>query len=112
MNVEGDARTGSLQGRLARLGLSDAARGVRMLSEPGLVGLGSALGLAVAAEGIESHEQLAALRAAGCLAGQGPLFAPAVPAEEIPAMVRRLGSGAGATETDGRERAAVDVALP
>lgn len=42
MNVEGDARTGSLQGRLARLGLSDAARGVRMLSEPGLVGLGSA----------------------------------------------------------------------
>ncbi|MFN8147252.1 MAG: bifunctional [glutamine synthetase] adenylyltransferase/[glutamine synthetase]-adenylyl-L-tyrosine phosphorylase [Candidatus Nanopelagicales bacterium] len=42
MNVEGDARAGSLQGRLARLGLSDAARGVRLLSEPGLVGLGSA----------------------------------------------------------------------
>ncbi len=41
MNADGDARSGSLQGRLARLGLSDAARGVRLLSEPGLVGLGT-----------------------------------------------------------------------
>lgn len=35
-----DARAGSLQGRLARLGFVDAARGVRLLSDPGLVGLG------------------------------------------------------------------------
>lgn len=103
--VEGFTIDRELVGRLGVDGRTDA-----LLS--GLVGLGSALGLAVAAEGIESHEQLAALRAAGCLAGQGPLFASAVPADEIPAMVRRLGSGAGATETDGRERAAVDVALP
>jgi len=44
------ARTGSLQGRLARLGFADAARGVRLLSDPGLVGLDDAavddLGLA------------------------------------------------------------------
>ncbi len=37
-----DIRAGSLQGRLARLGFADAARGVRLLSEPGLVALGSA----------------------------------------------------------------------
>ena len=43
MNVDGDARSGSLQGRLARLGFVDAARGVRLLSEPGLVGLGTAI---------------------------------------------------------------------
>ena len=36
-----DVRSGSLQGRLARLGFADAARGVRLLSEPGLVALGS-----------------------------------------------------------------------
>jgi glutamate-ammonia-ligase adenylyltransferase len=34
------ARAGSLQGRLARLGFADAARAVRLLSDPGLVGLG------------------------------------------------------------------------
>jgi [glutamine synthetase] adenylyltransferase / [glutamine synthetase]-adenylyl-L-tyrosine phosphorylase len=36
------ARAGSLQGRLARLGFADAARAVRLLSDPGLVTLGSA----------------------------------------------------------------------
>ncbi|MSX38432.1 MAG: bifunctional glutamine-synthetase adenylyltransferase/deadenyltransferase, partial [Actinobacteria bacterium] len=35
-----EARTGSLHVRLARLGFADAGRAVRMLSEPGLVGLG------------------------------------------------------------------------
>jgi glutamate-ammonia-ligase adenylyltransferase len=45
MTVEGGtpaARSGSLQGRLARLGFADAARGVRLLSDPGLVALGAA----------------------------------------------------------------------
>ena len=43
MSVEGapDARAGSLQGRLARLGFEDAGRAVRLLSDPGLVGLGT-----------------------------------------------------------------------
>jgi glutamate-ammonia-ligase adenylyltransferase len=44
MTVEGNpaARAGSLQGRLARLGFADPARAVRLLSDPGLVVLGSA----------------------------------------------------------------------
>ncbi len=52
MTTEGThaARAGSLQGRLARLGFVDAARAVRLLSDPGLVGLDDAavddLGLA------------------------------------------------------------------
>ncbi|HET7901283.1 MAG TPA: bifunctional [glutamine synthetase] adenylyltransferase/[glutamine synthetase]-adenylyl-L-tyrosine phosphorylase [Candidatus Nanopelagicales bacterium] len=41
MTADGDARASTLQGRLARLGFDDAARGVRLLSEPGLVGLGA-----------------------------------------------------------------------
>ena len=42
MSVEGTpARAGSLQGRLARLGFEDAGRAVRLLSDPGLVGLGT-----------------------------------------------------------------------
>jgi glutamate-ammonia-ligase adenylyltransferase len=47
-----EARAGSLQGRLVRLGLVDAARAVRLLSEPGLVVLGDSAveDLAVAAD--------------------------------------------------------------
>ena len=43
MAVDGgsDGRSGSLQGRLARLGFADAALAVRLLSDPGLVGLGT-----------------------------------------------------------------------
>ncbi|MGD9955831.1 MAG: bifunctional [glutamine synthetase] adenylyltransferase/[glutamine synthetase]-adenylyl-L-tyrosine phosphorylase [Candidatus Nanopelagicales bacterium] len=43
MSLDGSAegRAGSLQGRLARLGFADAALAVRLLSDPGLVGLGS-----------------------------------------------------------------------
>lgn len=42
MTLDGnpDPRAGSLHGRLARLGFADAARAVRLLSDPGLVGLG------------------------------------------------------------------------
>ena len=44
MSADGapESRAGSLQGRLARLGFVDAARAVRLLSDPGLVGLGVA----------------------------------------------------------------------
>jgi len=43
MTVEGTSaqRGRSMQGRLARLGFVDAARAVRMLADPGLVGLGT-----------------------------------------------------------------------
>ena len=39
------------------------------------------------AEGIETIEQLDRLRALGCLQGQGYLFSPAVPAEDLPALI-------------------------
>ncbi len=44
MTIDGGpaARAGSLQGRLVRIGLVDAARAVRLLSDPGLVALGVA----------------------------------------------------------------------
>jgi EAL domain-containing protein (putative c-di-GMP-specific phosphodiesterase class I) len=50
-----------------------------------------ALGLSVTAEGIETIEQLDRLRALGCLQGQGYLFSPAVPAEDLPALIALRG---------------------
>jgi diguanylate cyclase (GGDEF)-like protein/PAS domain S-box-containing protein len=54
-----------------------------------LVALGHALDLTVTAEGVETAPQAARLRALGCDEGQGWLFAPALPAEDIAAMLRR-----------------------
>jgi diguanylate cyclase (GGDEF)-like protein len=55
----------------------------------GMVALGEALGLGIAAEGIETAQQLAKLKAAGCLEGQGFLFGKALPPAEIPGLLRR-----------------------
>ena len=44
-----------------------------------IVQLGRSLSLTTVAEGIEDHEQLAALRLAGCELGHGFYFSPAVP---------------------------------
>ncbi|HWN26846.1 MAG TPA: EAL domain-containing protein, partial [Actinomycetospora sp.] len=54
-----------------------------------LVALGHALDLTVTAEGVETAPQAARLRALGCDEGQGWLFAPALPAVDIAAMLRR-----------------------
>ncbi|MDW3214722.1 MAG: EAL domain-containing protein [Ilumatobacteraceae bacterium] len=51
-----------------------------------IVHLGHGLGLSVTAEGIETHDQLDIVRALGCDSAQGWLFAPALPADEIPAL--------------------------
>jgi EAL domain-containing protein (putative c-di-GMP-specific phosphodiesterase class I) len=48
-----------------------------------IVRLGNALGLEIIAEGIERTEQLAALRACGCLLGQGFLLGRPVPPEAL-----------------------------
>ena len=48
-----------------------------------VLGLAKGFGLATTAEGIESADQLASLKADGCLEGQGYLFGKAVPANEI-----------------------------
>jgi len=48
-----------------------------------VLGLASGFNLETTAEGIESAEQLASLRADGCLEGQGYLFSKAVPASDV-----------------------------
>jgi EAL domain-containing protein (putative c-di-GMP-specific phosphodiesterase class I) len=55
-----------------------------------ILGLANEFGLATTAEGIEDHEQLAALKATGCQAGQGHFFATAVPADAIPSVLERV----------------------
>jgi diguanylate cyclase (GGDEF)-like protein/PAS domain S-box-containing protein len=47
------------------------------------INIGNSLGLMTLAEGIETQEQLAILRALGCQQGQGFLFSAAIPAGQI-----------------------------
>jgi EAL domain-containing protein (putative c-di-GMP-specific phosphodiesterase class I) len=47
------------------------------------------LNLEVVAEGVETDEQLDAVRTSGCGQAQGHLFSRPVAAEEIPALVTR-----------------------
>ena len=53
-----------------------------------ILGLAGGFGLKVTAEGIEDAEQLACLKEIGCAEGQGYLFGKAVPAAEIPALLK------------------------
>ncbi|PWW22286.1 PAS domain S-box-containing protein/diguanylate cyclase (GGDEF)-like protein [Geodermatophilus normandii] len=53
-----------------------------------MVAMGRSLGLDVVAEGVETAEQLDALRALGCSSVQGWLFGRPVPADEIASLVR------------------------
>jgi len=53
----------------------------------GLVAIARGLGLEVTAEGVETSEQLAFLRAQGCRLAQGYLLAKPTPAEELPALL-------------------------
>ncbi len=53
----------------------------------GIVGLAAALRMRTIAEGVESWEQAFFLRAAGIDYGQGFFWSPAVPADEIEAMI-------------------------
>jgi EAL domain-containing protein (putative c-di-GMP-specific phosphodiesterase class I) len=48
-----------------------------------VAGLGRNLGIATVAEGVETEEQLFALRAASCQLAQGYLFSRPVPASEL-----------------------------
>jgi diguanylate cyclase (GGDEF)-like protein len=54
-----------------------------------VIAMGRALGLKVIAEGVETSEQLAVLRALGCDVGQGYLFARPMPAEQFLAFALR-----------------------
>jgi EAL domain-containing protein (putative c-di-GMP-specific phosphodiesterase class I) len=58
-----------------------------------IVKLGRGLNMTVLAEGIETRGQLDRLRQLGCELGQGFLFSPAVPNDEVAELTRRpLGS--------------------
>jgi diguanylate cyclase (GGDEF)-like protein/PAS domain S-box-containing protein len=56
-----------------------------------IIGLGHNLDLSVLAEGVETEEQLAFLRTAGCDRIQGFFFSPPLPAEECPEFLVRYG---------------------
>jgi diguanylate cyclase (GGDEF)-like protein len=53
--------------------------------------LAADLGMVTTAEGVETHEQLATLRAQGCTQAQGYLFSQARPANEALGLVRSIG---------------------
>lgn len=72
-----------------------------------IVRLAQTLGLRTVAEGVETDEQLAALAALGCDAGQGYLWSPAVDALELRA--RWLVGAVQAPETVTRGRARPDL---
>jgi EAL domain-containing protein (putative c-di-GMP-specific phosphodiesterase class I) len=54
-----------------------------------VIAMGRALGLKVIAEGVETTEQLAVLRALGCDVGQGYLFARPMPAAQFFEFMQR-----------------------
>lgn len=70
---------------------------IRPIGEPGteatlvkaILGLASTLGLDVVAEGVETQAQLDFLRVNGCGAYQGSLFAKALPADQVSALLTR-----------------------
>ncbi len=54
-----------------------------------VTGLGSSLGIATIAEGVETADQLARLKAEGCTAVQGFYFGAACPADEATAYLTK-----------------------
>jgi diguanylate cyclase (GGDEF)-like protein len=52
-----------------------------------VTGLGKSLGISTTAEGVETNEQLALLRAEGCTEVQGYLYSPPRPAEDVESML-------------------------
>ena len=55
-----------------------------------IISMGTALGLAVVAEGVETQEQLRFLQQIGCRSAQGFLFMPAVTADAAPGLLTRV----------------------
>ena len=62
-------------------GLSELSKSVELVRAA--IGIGQGMGIKTLAEGIETKEQLAILKALGCQQGQGYLFGRAIPASEI-----------------------------
>lgn len=59
-----------------------------------ILGLAGGFGLTATAEGIEDAEQMACLKENGCEEGQGYLFGKAIPAAEIPALLKLASAAA------------------
>jgi diguanylate cyclase (GGDEF)-like protein len=57
-----------------------------------IVALAASLGLSIVAEGVETAQQAEALQSLGCEQAQGYLYSPAVPANEVEPVLRRLGA--------------------
>lgn len=66
-----------------------------------IIGMGHSMGLSVLAEGVETAEQLAFLRARGCNAYQGYLCSRPLPAPEFAALLRAQGEAGGTAATTG-----------
>ena len=67
-------------------GLRDDAGGQAMVAA--VIGMARALDSTVTAQGVDSDEQLSALRALGCERAQGVLLARPLPADEIVTLLR------------------------
>lgn len=74
--------------------------------------LGGGLGLSIHAEGIETAEQFALAREAGCTEGQGYYFSPAVPEEEFRALLEQFREAAGPRATASPETGLRGVGPP
>jgi len=55
-----------------------------------VTGLGQSLNIKILAEGVETPEQLEALKQEGCTEAQGYLFSRPMPASEVPVLIERL----------------------
>jgi EAL domain-containing protein (putative c-di-GMP-specific phosphodiesterase class I) len=81
--------------KIDRCFVEDIARGPSNAAiANAIIGLGHNLGLSVLAEGVETEEQLAFLRAAGCDRIQGFLLSRPLTAEDCPDFLVRLGGAA------------------
>ena len=55
--------------------------------------LGTELGMAITAEGVETRQQLETVERAGCTEAQGYLFSPAVPGCALPDLLQTIADG-------------------
>jgi EAL domain-containing protein (putative c-di-GMP-specific phosphodiesterase class I) len=55
-----------------------------------IISLGQKLGMTMSAEGIETNAQFERLRRLGCDRGQGYLWSPAIPGDQVDALLTRV----------------------
>jgi diguanylate cyclase (GGDEF)-like protein len=70
-----------------------------------VIGLGKSLGMTTTAEGVETEDQLSAVRAEGCNEVQGFLFSPPLPASAVATMLETMGRDTKLKPRAGKRRA-------